>query len=144
MKAISLLSGGLDSILATKADAWSRALNWRPSISGWSFATGVRSGERPALDSHKAVESLGIPLKVIDVSEEYLEVVKHPKHGYGSNMNPCIDCRIFMMKKAKEHMEEDRAPPSSSRVRSWGRGPCPSGETPCVSLKERRISKVSS
>jgi tRNA U34 2-thiouridine synthase MnmA/TrmU len=45
-------------------------------------------------------------LKVVNVSEEYLDVVRHPKHGYGSNMNPCIDCRIFMMKKAKAHMEE--------------------------------------
>ena len=33
-------------------------------------------------------------------------MIKHPKHGYGSNMNPCIDCRIFMFKKAKAYMEE--------------------------------------
>jgi tRNA U34 2-thiouridine synthase MnmA/TrmU len=52
------------------------------------------------------VQTLGIPLKVLNVSEEYLEVVKHPKHGYGSNMNPCIDCRIFMMKKTKQYMRE--------------------------------------
>jgi len=51
------------------------------------------------------VDALGIPLKVFNVSEEYLNVVKHPKHGYGSNMNPCIDCRIFMLKKAKAYME---------------------------------------
>ena len=52
------------------------------------------------------METLGIPLKIINVSEEYLDVVKHPKHGYGSNMNPCIDCRIFILKKAKTYMEE--------------------------------------
>jgi tRNA U34 2-thiouridine synthase MnmA/TrmU len=46
---------------------------------------------------------------VFNVSEEYLDVVKHPKHGYGSNMNPCIDCRIFMMKKAKAYLEETGA-----------------------------------
>jgi tRNA U34 2-thiouridine synthase MnmA/TrmU len=57
------------------------------------------------LASQKAVDSLGIPLKVFNVSEEYLNVVKHPKHGYGSNMNPCIDCRIFMLKKTKVYME---------------------------------------
>jgi tRNA U34 2-thiouridine synthase MnmA/TrmU len=57
------------------------------------------------LASQKAVDTLGIPLKVFNVSEEYLEVVKHPKHGYGSNMNPCIDCRIFMLKKTKAYME---------------------------------------
>jgi tRNA U34 2-thiouridine synthase MnmA/TrmU len=61
------------------------------------------------LASQKAVETLGIPLKVFNVSVEYLSVVKHPKHGYGSNMNPCIDCRIFMLKKAKAHMEESGA-----------------------------------
>jgi tRNA U34 2-thiouridine synthase MnmA/TrmU len=57
------------------------------------------------LASQKAVDTLGIPLKVFNVSEEYLDVVKHPKHGYGSNMNPCIDCRIFMLKKTKAYME---------------------------------------
>jgi tRNA U34 2-thiouridine synthase MnmA/TrmU len=61
------------------------------------------------LASQKATESLGIPLKVLNVSEEYLGVVKHPKHGYGSNMNPCIDCRIFMLKRAKDYMEESGA-----------------------------------
>jgi tRNA U34 2-thiouridine synthase MnmA/TrmU len=57
------------------------------------------------LASQKAVSALGIPLKVLNVSEEYLPVVKNPKHGYGSNMNPCIDCRIFMLKKTKAYME---------------------------------------
>jgi tRNA U34 2-thiouridine synthase MnmA/TrmU len=52
------------------------------------------------------VGALGIPLRVFNVSEEYLNVVKNPRHGYGSNMNPCIDCRIFMLKKAKAYMEE--------------------------------------
>jgi tRNA U34 2-thiouridine synthase MnmA/TrmU len=52
------------------------------------------------------VNALGISLRVFHVSEEFLNVVKHPKHGYGSNMNPCIDCRIFMMRKAKAYMEE--------------------------------------
>jgi tRNA U34 2-thiouridine synthase MnmA/TrmU len=61
------------------------------------------------LASQKAVETLGIPLKVFNVSEEYLGVVKHPQHGYGRNMNPCIDCRIFMLKKAKAYMEESGA-----------------------------------
>jgi len=61
------------------------------------------------LASQKAVETLGIPLRVFNVSEEYLSVVKHPKHGYGSNMNPCIDCRIFMLKRAKAYMEASGA-----------------------------------
>jgi tRNA U34 2-thiouridine synthase MnmA/TrmU len=72
------------------------------------FCTCTNRGET-CLASQKAVDSLGIPLRVFNVSEEYLDVVKHPKHGYGSNMNPCIDCRIFMLKKAKAYMEETGA-----------------------------------
>lgn len=104
MKAIALLSGGLDSTLAAKIVLEQRieleALNFLTV-----FCTCTNRGET-CLASQKAVDALGIPLKVFNVSEEYLDVVKHPKHGYGSNMNPCIDCRIFMMKKAKAHMEE--------------------------------------
>jgi tRNA-specific 2-thiouridylase len=104
MKAITLLSGGLDSTLAAKIVMEQgielEALNFLTI-----FCTCTKRGET-CLTSQKAVNALGIPLKVFNVSEEYLDVVKHPKHGYGSNMNPCIDCRIFMLKKAKAYMEE--------------------------------------
>jgi tRNA-specific 2-thiouridylase len=104
MKAIALLSGGLDSTLSAKMILEQgielEALNFLTI-----FCTCTTRGET-CLASQKAVDALGIPLKVINVSEEYLHVVKHPKHGYGSNMNPCIDCRIFMLKKAKTYMEE--------------------------------------
>jgi tRNA U34 2-thiouridine synthase MnmA/TrmU len=104
MKAIALLSGGLDSTLAAKLimdqGVELEALNFLTV-----FCTCTNRGET-CLASQKAVNGLGIPLKVFNVSEEYLNVVKHPKHGYGSNMNPCIDCRIFMLKKAKVYMEE--------------------------------------
>jgi tRNA-uridine 2-sulfurtransferase len=104
MKAIALLSGGLDSTLAAKVvmdqGIELEALNFLTV-----FCTCTNRGET-CLASQKAVNALGIPLKVFNVSDEYLNVVKHPKHGYGSNMNPCIDCRIFMLKKAKVYMEE--------------------------------------
>jgi tRNA U34 2-thiouridine synthase MnmA/TrmU len=104
MKAIALLSGGLDSTLAAKVvldlGIELEALNFLTV-----FCTCTNRGET-CLASQKAVSTLGIPLKVLNVSEEYLHVVKNPRHGYGSNMNPCIDCRIFMMKKAKAYMEE--------------------------------------
>ena len=103
MKAIALLSGGLDSTLAAKVvlglGIELEALNFLTV-----FCTCTTRGET-CLASQKAVSALGIPLKVLNVSEEYLSVVKNPRHGYGSNMNPCIDCRIFMMKKAKAYME---------------------------------------
>jgi tRNA-specific 2-thiouridylase len=107
MKAIALLSGGLDSTLAARVimeqGVELEALNFMTV-----FCTCTNRGAT-CLASQKAVETLGIPLKVFNVSEEYLHVVKHPKHGYGSNMNPCIDCRIFMLKKAKAYMEESGA-----------------------------------
>lgn len=107
MKAIALLSGGLDSTLAAKVvmeqGVGLEALNFMTL-----FCTCTQRGAT-CLASQKAVETLGISLKVINVSEEYLGVVKHPKHGYGRNMNPCIDCRIFMLRKAKARMEESGA-----------------------------------
>ncbi len=107
MKAIALLSGGLDSTLAARVvmeqGVELEALNFMTV-----FCTCTHRGAT-CLASQKAVETLGIPLKVWNVSEEYLRVVKHPKHGYGRNMNPCLDCRIFMLKKAKARMEESGA-----------------------------------
>lgn len=107
MKAIALLSGGLDSTLAARLvldqGIELEALNFMTV-----FCTCTTRGAT-CLASQKAVETLGISLKVFNVSEEYLHVVKEPRHGYGSNMNPCIDCRIFMLKKAKTYMEESGA-----------------------------------
>ena len=103
MKAIALLSGGLDSTLAAKV-----VMEQGIKLEALNFLTvfcTCTNREDTCLASQKAVETLGIPLKVFNVSEEYLDVVKHPRHGYGSNMNPCIDCRIFMLKKAKAYME---------------------------------------
>lgn len=107
MKAVTLLSGGLDSTLAAKVVMEQgielEALNFMTL-----FCTCTHRGAT-CLASQKAVETLGIPLKVFNVSEEYLSVVKDPRHGYGRNMNPCIDCRIFMLKKAKAYMQDSGA-----------------------------------
>ena len=107
MKAIALMSGGLDSTLAARVILEQgielKALNFITV-----FCTCTNRGET-CLASQKAVENLGISLKIFNVSEEYLGVVKHPTHGYGRNLNPCIDCRIFMLKKAKKYMEESGA-----------------------------------
>ncbi len=107
MKAIALLSGGLDSTLAARMvldqGVDLEALNFMTV-----FCTCTNKGST-CLASQKAVETLGISLRVFNVSEEYLDVVRHPRHGYGRNMNPCIDCRIFMLKKTKAYMEESGA-----------------------------------
>jgi hypothetical protein len=47
-------------------------------------------------------EQLGIKLHIVDIVDEYKEVLFNPKHGYGANLNPCLDCKIFMVRKAFE------------------------------------------
>jgi len=103
-KAVSLLSGGLDSILATKL-----ILEQGVEVVGLNFVTlfcTCTSKSSSCRASVSAARELGIPLKSINSSAEFLKIVENPKHGYGSNMNPCIDCRIFMFKKAAEYMKE--------------------------------------
>lgn len=98
MKAVSLLSGGLDSQLAV-------CLVKRQGIDvvGVNFITPFFGGGRKLA---VAADELGIELKTIDISEEYMNVLKNPKYGYGKNMNPCIDCHAFMLRKAGEYMQE--------------------------------------
>jgi tRNA U34 2-thiouridine synthase MnmA/TrmU len=68
--------------------------------------------ETPFFSSKKAKESaqsMGLPLKVVDITKRHLDVVKGPKHGYGGNMNPCIDCHALMFKIAGETLEKEGA-----------------------------------
>ncbi|MDD5427907.1 MAG: tRNA 4-thiouridine(8) synthase ThiI [Candidatus Omnitrophica bacterium] len=100
-KCIAMLSGGLDSILAVKLmqEQGIEVLAVNFSIDFCACIT--QNGENVAT---KAAKMLGVPVKVVDITEEYLEVLKNPRHGYGANINPCIDCKIFMLKKAKDMM----------------------------------------
>jgi tRNA U34 2-thiouridine synthase MnmA/TrmU len=96
-KAIGLISGGLDSLLAA------RILKGEGiELQGLSFETPFFGPGR----AKRTAAQLGIPLAVKDISEEHLRIVKHPPHGYGSAMNPCIDCHALMIAKAGEMMEE--------------------------------------
>jgi len=101
-KALALLSGGLDSTLAV-ALLTSQDIEVEGIFFSSPFCKCNRKGGCQAVDVARA---LGIRLKMITKDEEYLEVVRKPKHGYGKGMNPCIDCRIFMLRKAKEYAEE--------------------------------------
>lgn len=103
-KGLVLLSGGLDSILAAKI-----LLEQGVELEAVNFKTSFNSSSRKCQKSisQKASDQLGISLGTVDITtEEYLDVIKNPEHGYGSSMNPCVDCRIFMFKKAKEYMEK--------------------------------------
>jgi len=106
-KAIALLSGGLDSILAVKLlldqGIEIEAVNF---VSVFSIFTTSNSR---CMESRVAADRLGIELKVFNFSKDLMELIRHPKHGYGKNMNPCIDCRVFTFSKAREYMEEQGA-----------------------------------
>jgi tRNA U34 2-thiouridine synthase MnmA/TrmU len=102
-KAVVLLSGGLDSNLSTRL-----VLNQKIEVEAVAIKTpfcdfdcGKGCGHRVK----EVAESLGIRLKTVYFGDEYLAMLKNPKHGFGSGMNPCIDCRAMMYKAAKEHME---------------------------------------
>ena len=110
IKAVGLLSGGLDSTLAARImleqDIEVAALHLR---TGFSFVERDRAlGRGLALpsDAEQAAATLGVRLEVIDVFEEYVPLVLHPRYGYGSGMNPCVDCRIFLLRRAKAWMED--------------------------------------
>ncbi len=104
-KAIALLSGGLDSTLAVKMmlDCGIEvvALNF---TSPFCTCTGKNSGCKS--EAVRVAEEYDIPIKVMHKGLDYLEIVRNPVHGHGKGVNPCIDCRIFLLKKAKEYMEE--------------------------------------
>jgi tRNA-uridine 2-sulfurtransferase len=57
-------------------------------------------------NSKEQAEALGIEYQSVPKGEEFIEVVRNPKHGYGQGLNPCIDCKIFILRKAKELMQE--------------------------------------
>jgi tRNA U34 2-thiouridine synthase MnmA/TrmU len=103
-KAVALLSGGLDSNLAVRMmqeqGVEVEAIAVKTPFC--DFDCGKGCGHRV---KEVAIE-LGINLKTVYFGEEYLKMLKDPKYGYGSGMNPCIDCRGMMYNAAKEHMEK--------------------------------------
>ncbi|HOJ43771.1 MAG TPA: hypothetical protein PK800_06590, partial [Syntrophorhabdaceae bacterium] len=61
------------------------------------------------LMAKKSAEELGIRLIIKEKGMDYIDLIMSPSHGYGKNMNPCIDCRIYMLNKAKEVMLQEGA-----------------------------------
>jgi tRNA-uridine 2-sulfurtransferase len=107
MKALSLFSGGLDSILATRL-----IVEQGIKVEGFYFRTvfwDSLKDRSKALLLGELARQAGCRLHVIDVSKDFFDIVRKPAHGYGKNLNPCIDCKIFLLKKAKEHMQKYRA-----------------------------------
>ena len=97
-KAVALLSGGLDSTLAAKLML----------TQGVELVGLYLSAPWGCCDVSKAAytaRTLGIEFHIEKMTEDYITVIRNPKYGYGSSMNPCIDCRIFMFGKARELMQ---------------------------------------
>jgi len=113
-KAVALISGGLDSMLAVQL-----LLDQGIHVEGINFFTGfcveghtqaIRNQDRKKQKRNNALwvaEQLGIKLHIIEVIEEYKDIVINPRHGYGANLNPCLDCKGFMVRKAHEWMQEN-------------------------------------
>jgi len=101
VKALALLSGGLDSILAIKI-----ILDQGVDVEAINFVTPFGTCKKCENSAAEAAKKLGIPLKTVILGKDYLRIVRKPKYGYGKNMNPCIDCRILMLKKAKKYAKE--------------------------------------
>ena len=102
IKAVCLFSGGLDSVIAAK-------IMLGQGISVFGLRIDTPFYERSDAGKDKAVisaERIGMPLEIVDAGPEYLRIVRKPRHGHGSGMNPCIDCRIYMLKKAWKYAEQ--------------------------------------
>ena len=102
MKALTLLSGGLDSILATKL-----ILEQGIKVVAVHFMLPVIAEKEDYAE--KTAKLFDIPLMRAEVGDEYLDVLRNPKYGYGSGRNPCIDCRIYMLREAKRIAKEIEA-----------------------------------
>jgi tRNA U34 2-thiouridine synthase MnmA/TrmU len=104
-KALGLFSGGLDSLLAARV-----LMEQGIEVTGISFETPFFGSGR----ARDAARQLGVPLIVADITEPHLAVMKHPRHGFGSNMNPCIDCHTLMVARASAVMREKTRPQLSA------------------------------
>ena len=106
IKAVALISGGLDSLLAARV-----IQDQGIHVEGLNFYTGfcMETHTHAIRDSKPdrrnnalwVAEQLGMKLHVVDVIDDYKDVVLNPKHGYGQNLNPCLDCKVFMVNRAQ-------------------------------------------
>jgi len=103
VQAVALLSGGLDSSLAIRL-----MLDQGIEVEALHFVS-VFNGTAPespsVLRPLRVARELGVPLRPINFTREQLGIVCDPAHGYGSHMNPCIDCHIAMLRRAAERMQ---------------------------------------
>ena len=104
VRAISLFSGGLDSICATRL-----VMEQGIEVIAVKFITPFfgydiwRDPEQYRLETQR---KYGIDVRVVDISDDYLKLLRKPSHGFGKYFNPCIDCKIFMLSRARSMLKE--------------------------------------
>jgi len=108
MKAIVLISGGLDSILAAKIII-EQGIDIIPLNFRIPFCHINAHAYQGKVLADFVKINLGKKLRTVDINEEFLELLLKPRYGFGANMNPCIDCKILMLVKSKELMPELKA-----------------------------------
>jgi tRNA-uridine 2-sulfurtransferase len=105
-KAVVLMSTGLDSLL-------SAVIVRDQGVEVEALHCAFEFGFTPGPDRKDVIKSLidplGIPLHVLDVTERFMKILRAPEHGFGSGVNPCIDCHLFMLRLAKARMLETGA-----------------------------------
>lgn len=103
-KVVALLSGGLDSQLAVKM-----MQEQGFEVSAVAIKTpfcDFDCGRGCGFEIRERADDLNVNLKTVYLGDDYIKMLKNPKHGRGAGFNPCIDCRAMMFRAAKEHMEE--------------------------------------
>ncbi len=104
VRAISLFSGGLDSICATRL-----VMEQGIEVIAVKFITpffGYDISRDPEKYRQETKRKYGIDVRVVDISDDYLKLLRQPSHGFGKYFNPCIDCKIFMLSRARAMLEE--------------------------------------
>ena len=98
-KAVGLISGGLDSALAVRV-----ILNQGISVIAFNVRTPFGGGKKGGAALEALARELGVELVVEESGRDYVEIIKNPRHGYGAALNPCVDCHIYMVRRARELM----------------------------------------
>lgn len=102
-KAVALLSGGLDSTLAILA-VMRQGIEVNAVTFLTHFGCDISDSSSCSRNPFPAAGKFGFQVKLSHLADKFIAVVKNPKHGHGKNMNPCIDCRILMLREAREFM----------------------------------------
>lgn len=102
-KAIALYSGGLDSTLAILV-AMKQGIDVTAVTFLNHFGCDISDRSSCSKNPFSAAEQFGFEVKLCHLGDMFMDIVKNPKFGHGKNMNPCIDCRILMLKEARKLM----------------------------------------